>query len=550
MILVCFGLTASAQKKGGAGTSYLKSVKPQTDLKINFTWGDTFKIPNHYVSLALVGSPNKGVVEIFNREMKAFVLKRHEGKYKTPAVTTVSLDMLPAATTSEVFVTLKGRSFWVYSNWEKESAVERIYAREFDFEHLAFSEQKVLIQFQDKISASEKPFLNTDPRITFTQMDGYKARKYQFALSQDTTRFTIKYTLKSNAADGDKLPETFGLSIFDENLQAVKGGTYTMPYARELMQIVDYQLGPDDEPCFLVKVFDSPQSTPSVEGKQHFEVLRFSGDNRKPNILQIPCEGKSMMSMGIYKNINKEIVCAGIYSQQERGLEEGIYLAKLDLKENVFRSYRKGSYRFPSEQTGANKVVRNPSATKANVKQPESVKTIVHLKDLWFHANGSMTITAEEQAITETLISGKKGKPESERIYHFRNIVMITIDSAGSMTGFKKILKSQSGNEKPGEMSFDLIRSGNDPVLFYMDNPKNVKLRSNQAPAHFTDGAGGIIVCLDIDSSGKETKKILFDSKLKKQMVFPTRFFHLSQTRIMGVAFKEGTETCFFVEIN
>jgi len=551
LVVLCCVINASAQKKNGLGAAPAKGAKNRPALgNVRLSWGDTFKIPNHFTSMALLGTQDKGVVEIFNREMKSMLMKRRDGKFRRPAVKEISLDLLPPASTSEIFITLKGRTFWLYSNWEKESAVERVYAREMDLEHLALSEQTTLLQFQDKISPFEKPMIQEDPRIIWTQMSGYNSRKYQFSLSPDSTRLIIKYTLKSKAENADKWPELVGLNLFDENLKFIKSSLYAMPYAKELMQIVDYQLDANDEPCFLVKVFDIPKSDSGLEGKCHFEVFRFAGESKKPDILTIAKNDKYTQDIRLCKDAKGEIVCAGIYSTSETGVEDGIYLTKLDLKTNVFIPYRKGAYSFPAEQNKGVAVPHTPAAKKAKVNLPEPVKAGLRFKDIRFHADGSITIACEEQGITESPAELKKVKSESAGVYHYRNIVVMKIDSGGDMVWYKKLPKSQSGNEKPGEMSFDLMTRGNELLLLYMDDPKNKKLRPNQAQSPFSDGTGGELVFLQIDSKGKETKGILFDSKMYNQMVFPTKFKHISPTRILGEALGKGTETSFFIDIN
>jgi hypothetical protein len=550
LILLCCTVAASAQKKSGAGAPAAKGNKTKKETKVNLAWGDTFQIPNHYTSLALLGTQNTGYLEVFNRDMKSVILKRHDWRPKAPDVNTISLDILPTVCTSELFVTIKGKTYWIYSNWEKESSVERVYAREIDFEKLTLLEQKTVIQFQDKLSSFEKPLLHEDPRIVLTQMPGYNSRKYQFALSPDSNTFSIKYTLKPSVKEEDKLPEAFGITLFDENLKSVKVSRYTMPYAKELIQVVDYQLDVHNEPCFLVKVFDNPKSNTGPEGKHHFEVFHFTEAGKKADIVPVVNDDKYMKSIRMYKDLKNQVICAGIYSKDEAASEEGVYLARADWKINSFVPYRKGTYAFPSEQKAGGEAAHAPPAKKQGAKPVETLKTELGLKYLWFYPNGSVTIASEEQAVSEIQIPGKKGKTESQPVYHYHNIVLMNIDSAGTVVWFKKIAKSQSGKEKPGEMSYDVSSHGNELLLLFMDEAKNINLHANQAPVHFTDGAGGTLVFLQIDATGKETKGILFDSKLRKQTVFPSKLLHLSASHIMGMAVGEETETCFFVQAN
>ncbi|HXC03688.1 MAG TPA: hypothetical protein VNZ86_03000, partial [Bacteroidia bacterium] len=114
LLLLCLGTMAPAQKK----SVLPKGGKAKGDPpKVALIWGDTFQIPNHYTSLALLRIPGKGLVEVFNRDLKSFLLKKHEGHAKMPEMNNITLDFLPAATTSELFVTLRGHIYWLYSYW-------------------------------------------------------------------------------------------------------------------------------------------------------------------------------------------------------------------------------------------------------------------------------------------------------------------------------------------------------------------------------------------------------------------------------------------------
>ncbi|HXC04089.1 MAG TPA: hypothetical protein VNZ86_05005, partial [Bacteroidia bacterium] len=411
-----------------------------------------------------------------------------------------------------------------------------------------FGEQKVVLQFQNKISSGAKPLLHDDASLALTRIQGYTARKYQFTVNTDSSRLSIQYTLKSVAKDVDKAPDVLSIHTFDEHLVSIHRDQYTMPYNRERMEIADYRLDTANKPCFLARVFDNPKPVTGSEGKYHLEAFHFQPGDAVPKIILVGAEGMNTQSLRLFQDKQGRMFCAGTYSHTEGTGEEGFCMLKLDLENNTALPYGQGIYPFPAEQKSVSDKAHVPAKPRAN--QAEPVKLPLSLLGLCFHPNGTITVAGEEQGITQTEIPGKKGKTETQNTYHYGTIVLMQLDPGGNMKWLKRIPKLQNGKEEEGEMSCAVGMSGNETVVVYVDDPKNLKLRSNQPPAAFADGSSASLLYMYIDALGKETRGALFDAKLKKLLVYPARFRQLSPVRMAGEAIGPEAETSFYVGIN
>lgn len=134
--------------------------------------------------------------------------------------------------------------------------------------------------------------------------------------------------------------------------------------------------------------------------------------------------------------------------------------------------------------------------------------------------NGSTTIVSEiYYVIVSTHYNGKTTTTEYDT--YASDIYIMNIDSTETLSWVKKLPKNQHSNDKYGyQLSLKSCAIGSDLHVFYVDNPKNLKLKETEAPARHENKMGGYLIGVSIDQSGELKKYNL--GEIEK---FETNFF-------------------------
>ena len=151
--------------------------------------------------------------------------------------------------------------------------------------------------------------------------------------------------------------------------------------------------------------------------------------------------------------------------------------------------------------------------------------------------DGSTVIVGEQQYFRKEFYG-----PSQKVVYHFSNIVVLKINSAGELAWMKKLAKNQAGIKGGGQMSISYMEGKEFDYIAFVDNPKNISLDANGGiPAAHKDGAGGFLTTYKVDgATGNLEKHTLCDlNKIGKYKAYQFKAYRVIK----------ATESIFLMEV-
>lgn len=531
---------------------------------ITYKFNDPFKLPKGHKDVGFFGSEKDGFVQLsFDRGSDLVSQKINPDDYKILGEEKMDVSALPNNFMNEVFVTLKGNSYWFYSIFEKESEKEILMAKKVDLKTNTFSSE---------IKTLESNRL----RGTMVPAGLYQMQikdKYDFFPSADSSKLLVKYVLKERAKF-----EKDGIFVFGSDLKPIWGKEVEMPYPDKLMDIYGYHVDNDANVYFLIKVYYEDQKERKKENQPYYyyEVLKLAKNAEAFQKIKLNFDNKYIRSIKIVEDQAKNVVVAGYYSNMENQFDksqimngdflsfkksvDGVFLQKLN-DAGGYENIGKGFYEFKIDVITAYEKDAVLKDKEYKEDKDDAEIDYLDLDYVKFDEQGNVTIVGEQYHAKYREIRNQQMQVKTRINHYLEDIVAIKISSDNTIKWVVKIPKNQRHVETVyGQMAFQAKKMntwriadgkgsigrhdlsyyystfGNEDYFYYMDNVKNSNLTQDQKPAPHASGLGGFLMIAKIDQSGNLTKAPLFNVKEEDARVRPAHFYNLSKNKIIGLS--------------
>ncbi len=513
--------------------------------KIEVTWGEEYDMPKHHTNVGFLGNAKDGFVEVLAQGMKSMILKKFSADLKTTGMETVNLDDMPDGAMTETFVTMKNNTWWIYSAWDRDAHMESLHARKMNLKALSVGTDQKLLESPHKLVGGAMVGFGIP-------IGGMGYGKYNFNFSSDSSKLMVSYTLKPEEKKDSKSYEIDGMFVFDENMKKVNGGEFTMPRTEAMMDNDDYEVDGNGNMYMVSKVYEEErkESKDKTTPNYHFEIAKYAPGTKKPQIIPFALENGFAKSILLVDDSRGNVYCSGFYSKTVHGPTTGAFMLKLEAGKTTFSKYQKGYYDFPVDVLKSFESARTQAKIEKKEEQGKDVGSArLTLRDFLIRPDGSVTIVGEEYWM-EVYYTYNNGHMEEHRKYHYNDIYAMTIDASGALLWVKKIPKTQTGSSGVGGMSYKFFVKGSDMYLFYLDNAKNATLSVENAPAAHTDGLGGILICIKVEASGKDSRTVLFDSREVEKRITPTALHIANSNTLISTAAYKKQRTIYSITVN
>ena len=502
--------------------------------KFDFKLGGEYDLPRRTTDLAFVGNDKDGILNLSIKKEELIVVQFDPKSLAKTMERQIEIPEASRNLNSEFVADFRnGKYFWLHSDWNKSNEKEILYGDLIDLKagKMATANNQLFTTSKIAGTAAAAGFYN------FKAVD-----KYTFKYSYDQKKLLVTYRSYPEARNDKKNFDKLGFQVFDENLQLIWGGEFTMPYTEAVMDNSDFAVDSDGNAYLLAKVYDSDKrrERDKETGKPayRYEVFKFSKGNSKPAIAKIVLDDYFILESSIIENAAHDIMVASTYSKKRKSITtDGVFLANLDATGQLVK-FRKGYYEFPLEE-----LAKFESARKRRRMERKDDYEADNLKvrNVVVESDGSIFVACEEYIVTAHYSSsyGAGGTFTTSRVYYtydYNDIIATKIDAGGTMQWVRKIPKMQHGTAPGGTMGFKLISDATGYYFLYLDNIKNMELGDTDVPKRHLDGYGGQVIVSKIDNSGKHSKELLFDTRDESIMTFPQNFYRIDGNRFIGRA--------------
>lgn len=459
---------------------------------------------------------------------------------------------LPDNYVVEGMVEVQNKYYFFYSSWSgRKTKHERLYYRKIDFKKGIFiGKEKKLIDISGKLAGS--------PMASYARGNfGYgfsfgSADKFDFLKSKDESKLLIQYRKKPKVKSDKKSHDIIGVSVFDVALNSIWKKEYRMPYTERRMDALDFAVDAEGKGYMLAKVFHDDSNKDKKRRKDktanyHMELFRMLNGSDKILKTKIELGEKFINGISLFENVTGELVCAGFYNKGIHGKTgsllgkefkansaDGLFVCNVS-KEGVVEDIK--TYEIPLEVL--NQYVSNKTKKKNAKKEGKGKSEFEYLKlhELLFTKDGSLVLIGEQNFMKRHTTS----KGRVYYTYHYNDILISKINTAGNLAWMKKIPKRQKGRAGKGGMSYSHFFTSGNHYLIYLDNVKNIDLPLNKIPALHSDGHGGYLTSYKInDETGVVSRGSVLDTRNVKDKM---TVYQYSNNRVI-----KTTENEFVVE--
>lgn len=344
---------------------------------------------------------------------------------------------------------------------------------------------------------------------------------YGFSVSRDSTKFLVFYNLPYHS--GKK--ERFGFHVLDWEMNQVWEKQIELPYEEELFEVERYKVDNAGNIHLLGRLFNEKRRLKRKgEPNYKYQVLSYrkNGSSFTEYVVDIP--GKFLNDMQIAVLANQDIVCAGFFSPGRTTSIKGSYFLTIDGKTGQVKrqSFKEFSADFLTEGLRENRA----AAVKEKIEKGKNVE--LHqfdLNDLVLRSDGGAMLVGEQYYIVHSTNFNPNGRGTvSKTTYNYNNIIVVNINPQGEVEWAHQIPKRQRTQNDGGYFSsytMAVVEEEDKIYFIFNDHPKNLIAKQGQVYNMRLAGRDAIVVMVEMDSQGHQTRKPLFKSDDARVIIRP-----------------------------
>jgi hypothetical protein len=511
--------------------------------KFSFKLGSEYSLPRKSEDLSFFGNDKDGIINLSLKKDELNISRFDPKTLEQTIEKTIELPELTKNFNSEIVVDFGHNYYWLHSDWDKSAEREFLYYDKIDVA-------------SGKITVSNKKLIEADRMagsLVTTGFYQYKMdNKYQFNYDAEQKKLLVSYRLFPEEKNDKKNYDKIGLYVFDENMNKIWSGEFTMPYTEQIMDNSDFSIDSKGNAYMLAKVYDSEKrkEVDKETGKAgyHYEVLKFTKDSKKIINTTISIDDHFIRETSLVENSLHEMVIACTYSKKSKGGgTDGIFLATMDQSGKISR-YKNGYYEFPLAELEKFESAR---AKRKMERKNDYEAPNLKVRNIVVEADGSIFIACEEYYVVATTTTDSRGNTRTTYTYYYEDILGAKISAGGNFEWLRKVPKKQRGGRGTGTMSFKLVSDASGYYFLFLDNKRNMELQEDEVPKYHIDGYGGQVVVAKIDNAGTISKELVFDTREEEVMFFPSRFRRINGNQFIGRAsIKRGDFKPLLITVN
>lgn len=505
--------------------------------KFTFKLGAEYELPRKSEDLAFFGNDKDGIVNLSLKKEELTILRFDPTSLAQSSEKVIPLEDATRNLNSEIVLDFGTNYFWLHSDWNKGEGTELLYCDKID-------------ATSGKIIDGNRKLIETTKIAGVQSNSGYfnikTTNKYSYDYDADHKKVLITYRLWPEEKSDKKNYDKIGFHVFDENMQKIWGGEFTMPYTEAIMDNSDFSMDSEGNAYMLAKVYDSEKRKEKDKETgmpaYHFEVLKFMKGSSTVKTARISVDDNFINETTLIENTNHQMLIACTYSKKSRSKgTDGVFLAQLDAAGKVVK-YKNGYYEFPLEEMTKFESAR---AKRRMEKKDDYEAPNVTVRSVDVAADGSVFIACEEFYVVTTYNSSRTMGSNYTYTFYYEDIYAAKISADGKFEWLRKIPKKQRSTSRDsyqrknpyrGTLGYKLISDASGYYFLYLDNKKNMEMEEDDVAKYHVDGYGGQVVVAKLDPSGKLTKELLFDTREEDVMLFPANFSRINNTQFIGRA--------------
>jgi hypothetical protein len=325
-----------------------------------------------------------------------------------------------------------------------------------------------------------------------------------------------------------------------------------LPYKEDLFEVTDYEVDNFGNVHLLGIIFKEKRKE-KRKGKPNYKYQVLSYRNQGDELIEYPIaiSGKFLTDMQIAVNSNQDIICGGFYSVEGTFSIKGSYFLKVDgeTKEIIEKSFKDFGIDFITQ----NMKKREEKKAKKKDEKGKNVELFEYdLDRIILRSDGGAVLVGEQYYVVvktvTTFDANGRSQTRTTYKYYYNDIIVVSVLPDGSIDWTEKIPKRQATINDGGFFSsYAMSVIGNKLYFVFNDNPKNLFYKGSGKLYNFNNSKGSLIVLVELNMEGKQTREALFSAKEAGILTRPKVCEQISSKEM--VLFGQRKSTHQFVKI-
>ncbi len=487
--------------------------------KVEILWGKEFKASAKY-ALDIVGEDASGFYAIRTEKKGLFIttaLERYDLEMNRSKI--VKLDLRDRyIKRSFEFITMLNKKLYIFSSrYDKRNKKDYLYVQTID--------KSTLLLNNDSKKIAE---------IDYSKKTLFNSGGFGFRMSRDDSKILIFY----NIPNKKKEKERFGFHVYDENFSQIWEKNETLPYEESLFIIEDFKVDNNGNVHLLSTMYNEKLKI-RKKGKPNYKylILSYMDLGSRVEEYSIDVKDKFLTNMQIAITDEQNIICAGFYSKNGTMSIIGSYFLTLDGKthETLSRSFKEFGIEFITQ----NMTKRQEKRTKKRADKGRNVEMYEYsLDEIILKSDGGAILIGEQYYVkvvtTTTTSSNGSRSTKTDYYYYYNDIIVINISPDGEIEWAEKIAKRQiTANDNAAFSSYISVVSDNNLYFIFNDNMKNLDYGGEGKIYNFDKSKRSLVVLVELDGLGKQTRKVLFSAKEAEVLTRPLISAQVSENEVI-----------------
>jgi hypothetical protein len=465
---------------------------------VKMKWGKEFSAPRNSTVADIIGYDNTGFYVLKDKirvglfGSNTLSLERFDTNMN-PAKS-IELELVEASKKSylEYLLHLDGR-LWMFTSFPDQRTKNNIL-------FVQPVEKKTLL-----------PDYNQKKQLAEINYEGNSKRNsgsFSFRLSNDSSKVLVFNTLPYDFNE----PQKFGFMVLDRQMNVLWKKEIVLPYRDELFDIETIKVDNYGNAYVLGLLFkDKRKERRRGEANYQYKVLSYTDNGTSTSEYAVSLPDRFLTDMQIGIRANKDIVCAGFYSENGTLSIRGTFFLLVDArtKEIKTKSFKEFDINFITQ----NMTEREAGRAKRKEEKGKEVELYKYdLDKLIVRSDGGAMLIGEQyfvKTVTYTQFIGGRPTVRTVNYYYYNDIIMVNIDPSGNIDWAIKVPKRQMTIDDGGFFSSYAMAINKDKIYFiYNDNPDNLDY-SGTGRVKDAGVRNQIVMVASVNSKGEMTRKPL-----------------------------------------
>lgn len=325
------------------------------------------------------------------------------------------------------------------------------------------------------------------------------------------SRDSSKVLLYSDIQDKKKENDEFKFQVFDTELNELWSNMVKVPYENQLFDIQKVKVDNDGNVYMVgLKYKERRKLFSRGDANYEYKILAYTQNGATEKEYDVKMGDRFLSDLQLAIDESGDLICGGFYSDQNTFNVKGSYFLRIDKETQEVKAESFKEFSIESMfQESSDKAKAKAEKKKAKGKNVELFS--YDLDEIILRADGGAVMIGEQFYTRTYTRTDAQGNMSSTTYFYFNDIIVVNVSPSGEIEWVELVPKRQSSSNDGGFFSSYASAVVDDKLyLVFNDHANNLMRKEGDKVYRFTGRKDALVVLVEIDKEGNETREALF----------------------------------------